>query len=93
MYCLRSGIAASTSPVNAPAYGIPARFDWLAVLDLWSTNGTPPSDQLVVVTTGALPPYTVTASKPICRYPKYPRYIGTGTAGGNLASNYTCVAP
>jgi len=79
--------------VNAPAYGIPARFDWLAVLDLWSTNGTPPADQLVVVTTGALPPHTVTAAKPICRYPKYPKYIGTGTTGGNLASNYTCVAP
>ena len=88
-----SGIAASTTPVNAPAYGIPARYDWLAALDAWSTNGTPPPDQPVVTTTGALPPYTVTASKPVCLYPNYPRYTGTGTSGGNLASNYSCVAP
>jgi feruloyl esterase len=88
-----SGIAASTTPVNAPAYGIPARYDWLAALDRWSTNGIPPADQVVVTTTGALPPYNVTASKPVCRYPNYPKYIGTGTTGGNLASNYVCTAP
>jgi hypothetical protein len=85
-----AGFAAGTA--NAPSYGIPGRIDWLAVLDNWSDKGVAPADTLTLTLNQALPPYTATASKPLCAYPKYPRFIGASAASGNLASSYTCVA-
>ena len=83
-----AGIAAGSS--NAPSYGIPGRIDWLAVLENWSEKGVAPAEQLTVTLNQAVPPYTATASKPLCAYPKYPRFTGTSTATANLASSYTC---
>jgi feruloyl esterase len=34
-----------------------------------------------------LPPYTVTATKPMCRYPRYPHYMG---GDPKEASSYQC---
>ena len=72
--------------------GIPGRIDWLAVLDNWSDKGVAPAETLTLTLNQALPPYTVTASKPLCAYPKYPRFMGASPAVGNLASSYGCVA-
>lgn len=83
-----SDIAAGTA--EAPAYGVPAAIDWVAILEQWSEHGQPPGDQLVQVIEQKLPPFTVVASKALCRYPNYPKYIGTTPSGGNLASNYVC---
>jgi len=34
------------------------------------------------------PPFTVRATKPMCRFPLYPRYVGQGSP--ERAENYTC---
>jgi len=83
-----NGIAAGTA--NAPSYGIPGRVDWLTVLENWSEKGTAPPSQLTLTLNQPLPPYTATASKPLCAYPQYPRFVGTSAATGNLASSYVC---
>jgi len=75
---------------NAPGYGIPGRVDLLAVLDNWVERGTKPADQYALTNRKALPPYEVEASKPMCRYGSYPKFVGTGSASGSLAENYTC---
>lgn len=75
---------------NAPSDGIPGRVDLLAVLDNWVEKGSRPADLHVLANRKALPPYEVEASRPMCRYGSYPKYVGSGSAGGNLAENYTC---
>ncbi len=82
------GVVAGTP--NAPAHGIPGRVDLLAQLEGWVERGVKPSDQLELVNREPLPPYNVVASKPLCRYPAYPRYVGTSPAGANVANNYVC---
>ncbi len=84
------GIAASTTPNLAPAYGVPSRVDWLDYLDKWVTTNAAPPDFVVATIGQQVPPYAITASKPHCRYPLYPHYVGTGANGGALASNYVC---
>lgn len=83
------GISAGSA--NAPAYGIPGAIDLLGPLEKWVENGVKPADQLTLVNKTALPPYTTVASKPLCRYGTYPKFVGADASGGNLASNYTCV--
>lgn len=53
-------------------------------------RGTKPADQYVLTNRKALPPYDIEASKPMCRYGSYPKFVGTGPAAGNLAENYSC---
>lgn len=84
------GIAAGAD--NAPDYGIPGRIDLLAQLENWAEQGIKPADSLVLANRRALPPYEVIASKPLCRYPLYPKYVGAKPDGGHLAENYACVA-
>lgn len=86
-----SEVAAGTA--EAPAYGVPAAIDWVAILEKWVEQNQAPADQLVQTIEQRVPPFTVTASKPICRYPTYPRFVGASPAAGNLASNYVCTAP
>ena len=67
-----NGVAAGTA--NAPSYGIPGRIDWLTVLEQLVREGHGAADRTLTLTLNqALPPYTVTASKPLCAYPQYPR--------------------
>ena len=63
--------------------------DLLTALDSWATGGTAP---------GTLTAQKLDASgvvqfeRPLCQYPKYPRYTGPANdaAAARLASNYTC---
>jgi feruloyl esterase len=75
---------------NAPSYGIPGHVDLLGPLDDWVEKGIKPADSFVLTNRKPLPPHDVVASKPMCRYPMYPKFIGSSPAGGNLASNYVC---
>jgi hypothetical protein len=77
---------------NAPSYGIPGHIDLLGPLDDWVEKGIKPADSMVLTNTKPLPPYDVIASKPMCRYPTYPKFVGSSPAGGNLASNYVCAS-
>ena len=63
----------------------------LLYLQDWVENGKAPPDPVIQVRTENAPSHTVVASRPLCRYPKYPRYDGKGDA--NNASSYFCAAP
>jgi len=65
----------------------PDRVDLMKALVTWAEQGTPPSRQGVVMTQldGAGQP---AATRPMCRYPAYPRYAGSGDA--KAASSFSC---
>jgi hypothetical protein len=55
--------------------GAPSSVDMLQVLIDWVEHGRAPGD-LVQVTQSLSPPFEVTLTRPMCRYPGYPRYAG-----------------
>lgn len=65
--------------------------DLLAALDGWVSNNTGPGDLGAsrVVDGGT------ESSRPLCRFPQYPRYTGPVNDGGaaRLAANYICTSP
>ncbi len=63
-----------------------AAWDSLTTLENWVERGVAPPEQVVADTAG-VPGRT----RPLCVYPGYPRYRGTGDV--NVAANYACVAP
>jgi hypothetical protein len=51
------------------------------------SSGEAPADALVQTVKAPLPPFTLQASRPMCRYPAYPRYV----AGERTqAASYAC---
>ncbi len=62
-----------------------ASWDSLTTLENWSEKGIAPPAQTVADATG-VPGRT----RPLCEYPGFPRYLGTGDV--NLASSFTCAA-
>jgi feruloyl esterase len=72
--------------VNHCGGGIGAStFDWLAALDEWVTANVPPDGKKISHVEAGVE----TLSRPLCPYPTYPRYNGTGDM--NSHSNFTCV--
>jgi feruloyl esterase len=63
-----------------------ASWDWLTALDTWVEKGQPPANLLTVDT--AMP--TAGRSRPLCEYPAWPKYKGTGDV--NAASSFACTA-
>jgi Tannase and feruloyl esterase len=60
--------------------------DLVTTLDVWVTKATPPQN---LVATHAAPGAGAAAlSRPLCTYPTYPRYDGTGDL--NAAASFTC---
>jgi len=64
--------------------------DLLAALDAWVTGGVAPDNLVGSKLSGASPP-AVELQRPLCEYPKYARYDGTGDPG--RASSFRCTAP
>jgi Tannase and feruloyl esterase len=60
-------------------------WDSLAALDAWVTRGDDPDHPIAYDGN----PATAGRSMPLCEYPKWPRYNGTGDP--NSATSYTCV--
>jgi hypothetical protein len=54
---------------------LPRGIDLLAEIDDWVDQGIAPH-ALVQVAQDPKPPFAVTASRPLCRYPQWPRYMG-----------------
>jgi hypothetical protein len=76
---------------EAPGYGhavssiFNVAWDSLTTLENWVEKRTVPSLQIMADTaTGA-----ATRSRPLCEYPKWPRYNGSGDA--SLAASFSCV--
>ena len=67
----------------------PDRVDLLKAVATWAEAGTPPSAQALshrkVDATGA-----TVASRPLCKYPAYPRYMGSGDMGA--ATSFVCAS-
>lgn len=66
---------------------VPTTTDLLAELDRWSTTGTAPADALAQVRNATTAPYTTLASRPMCRFPGYPQYVG---GDASLMASYRC---
>jgi feruloyl esterase len=66
----------------------PRSIDLLAAMDAWVEKGTAP-DKLVA-TKFAPGTTTPVAQRPVCEYPKFPRYNGTGDPA--KAESFTCSA-
>ena len=63
-----------------------ATWDSLTALEQWAEGGVAPTQQVTVDTVG-IPG----RSRPLCDYPKWPQYNGTGDV--NAAGSFTCVNP
>jgi feruloyl esterase len=75
---------------------VPTAADLLNPMIAWAERLVPPPDtptQMRITTSGsgASTVYTIAQSRPLCRYPMYPRYNGSGDA--SQASSYTCTMP
>lgn len=66
--------------------GAPANLDMLSILADWVERGRAPGD-LEVVAQDRIPPFAVTNSRPLCRWPAYPHYKG---GAQNRAGSYEC---
>jgi feruloyl esterase len=67
------------------------RFDVLTPLVDWVEKGVPPERIVASATPGnALDPNRVGITRPLCPYPRYARYNGSGDR--NAAASYSCVA-
>ena len=66
---------------------VPTMVDLLDPLDRWVNTGDAPANALVQVVKAPLPPFAMQASRPMCRHPGYPHYIGGDRA---QASSYQC---
>jgi feruloyl esterase len=62
-------------------------WDSLGALDAWVDRGVDPGPQVAVDTVKA----TAGRSRPLCEYPAYPRYAGTGDP--NAAASFACATP
>jgi len=67
--------------------GAPVDVDMLDVLVEWVERGRAPQD-LVQVSLSPAPPFAETRSRPMCRYPGWPRYRGSGDP--ERASSFEC---
>lgn len=61
--------------------------DLLGVLDDWVARGRAPGELVAEKVNAG----SVSMSRPLCLYPRYPHYIGTGDV--NAASSYRCQMP
>jgi pimeloyl-ACP methyl ester carboxylesterase len=82
---------ASTHSGNAQSLttkaSVPTMADLLDVLDAWATQGKVPPDSIVQTSHAGQAPFAVQASRPMCRFPAYPHYVGGPT---QIAASYVC---
>ncbi|EJL71356.1 Tannase and feruloyl esterase [Variovorax sp. CF313] len=56
----------------------------------WIEKGTKPSSSTIVATQRTVAAGATPASRPLCRYPQYPRYVG---GDPNAAASFACTSP
>jgi len=66
----------------------PDNVDLLKAMSTWVEQGTAPSVQGLVHSKVDAATGATTMTRPVCKYPAYPRYNGSGDA--NAASSFTC---
>ena len=68
---------------------VPTAVDLLDPLDTWVSSGQPPAETLVQTRKATVPPFAIEASRPMCRYPGYPHYVGGDV---RVSASYECRA-
>jgi feruloyl esterase len=68
---------------------LPQYVDLITIATDWVERNVTPPDAPLLSARAVVPPYTVAATRPMCRYPLYPRYKGTGDV--HAAESFTCV--
>ncbi|MGG5820109.1 tannase/feruloyl esterase family alpha/beta hydrolase [Falsiroseomonas sp. HW251] len=68
---------------------MPSHVDLLALLDAWAERGTAPPDAPTLTGHAAEAPFAATASRPMCRWPAWPRHDGTGDP--RRAESFACI--
>jgi feruloyl esterase len=89
LYVLPNGNHGGEGQSTVTGEPIPQYVDLFRMSTKWVEKDITPPDAPVLSTQLALPPYTTLATKPMCRYPAYPRYVGGDTKS---ADAYRCVA-
>jgi feruloyl esterase len=87
LYVLPNGNHGGSGQSLTTGEPIPQYVDTVAMATNWVEKGIAPPDAPVLTNQLALPPYTTLATKPICRYPAYPRYVG---GDAKSATSYRC---
>jgi len=87
-YYVSPNVGHSSTGASASGTPVPHNVDLIGQIQRWVENGQAPADPLVQTRRGPTPPYDVLASRPLCRYPRYPKYRGQGDT--SLASSYVC---
>ncbi|HSW20159.1 MAG TPA: tannase/feruloyl esterase family alpha/beta hydrolase [Ramlibacter sp.] len=65
----------------------PQYVDLIRMATDWVEKNATPPDAPELSAKQSLPPYTVSATRPMCRYPAYPRYVSGDT---KVAASYRC---
>jgi Tannase and feruloyl esterase len=79
-------LGAGVSSVDGAA--LPQGVDLLDAIDSWTDRGAAPGPLVQVAQESKLP-FAVTASRPLCRYPQWPRYVGGSPKD---AASFSCVS-
>ncbi|MDP4532885.1 tannase/feruloyl esterase family alpha/beta hydrolase [Marinobacter salarius] len=67
------------------------KIDLIEPMFQWLEQDTPPSNERILATQYDTPEGELTKNRPVCQYPKYPRYIEGGDLGS--AASFKCVLP
>lgn len=89
LYVLPNGNHGGEGQSTVTGEPIPQYVDLFRMSTNWVENDKTPPNEPVLSTQLTLLPYTTLATKPMCRYPAYPRYVGGNTKS---ADAYRCVA-
>jgi feruloyl esterase len=87
-YYVGPGLGHGGSGNDAKGRPLPQFADLVGVMQNWVENGVMPPDPIVQTVMEPNPPFKVTRSRPLCRYPAYPHYSGSGDP--DVAASYTC---
>lgn len=69
---------------------MPQYVDVIRMSTDWVEKDQTPSDAPVLRAMQTVPPFTVSATRPMCRYPAYPRYSG---GDATQAGSFSCTLP
>ncbi|NML47616.1 tannase/feruloyl esterase family alpha/beta hydrolase [Ramlibacter sp. G-1-2-2] len=89
-YMLPNGDHGGSVRSTASSEPVPQYVDLVRMATDWVEQGAVPPDAPVLRAMAALPPYAVSATRPLCRYPLYPRYVGSDAKS---ADSFRCTAP
>jgi hypothetical protein len=96
MTTIASGLGLADPRSNTRLYLVPAsshgagggfaEVDWLSAIVDWVETNTPPAQLTYAFSVG-----TTKRTLPVCEYPRYPKYNGSGDQ--TVAASFTCTAP